>query len=144
MALNTFQNQLYDDIVRLIEESRAFLANTANKTITILYWQIGRRINNDSLDNQRAEYGKQIVSQLATQLQQHFGKRGFQERNIRRMMQFAELFPDFQIVSQLATKLSWSHFIELMGVKDPLQRRNGGSNRRTQYRIFRHRSRSDL
>lgn len=43
---------------------------------------------------------------MATQLQQYFGKRGFQERNIRRMMQFAELFPDFQIVSQAATKLS--------------------------------------
>ena len=111
MELNTFQNQLYDDIVRLIEESRAFVANTANKTITMMYWKIGNRINNDFLDNQRAEYGKQIVSQLATQLQNTFGKRGFQERNIRRMMQFAELFPDFQMVPQAATKLSWSHFI---------------------------------
>lgn len=62
------------------------------------------------------------MSQLATQLQQHFGKRGFQERNIRRMMQFAELFPDFQFVSQAATKLSWSHFIELLSLKEEIKR----------------------
>ncbi len=122
MELNKYQNQLYDDIVQLIEESRAFVANTANKTITLMYWQIGKRINSDFLDNQRAKYGKQIVSQLATQLQKQFGTRGFQERNIRRMMQFAELFPNFQIVSQAATKLSWSHFIELLSLKEELKR----------------------
>jgi predicted nuclease of restriction endonuclease-like (RecB) superfamily len=122
MELNKFKNQLYDDLVQLIEESRAFVANTANKTITLMYWKIGHRINIDFFDNQRAGYGKQIMSQLATQLQQHFGKRGFQERNIRRMMQFAELFPDFQFVSQAATKLSWSHFIELLSLKEEIKR----------------------
>lgn len=55
-------------------------------------------------------------------MQQQFGKRGFQERNIRRMMQFAELFQDFKILSQAATKLSWSHFIELLCVKEDLKR----------------------
>lgn len=122
MELDKIQNNLYGDIFRLIEESRAFVANTANKTITLLYWKIGERINTDLLDNQRAEYGKQIVSQLATHLQNTYGKRGFQERNIRRMMQFAELFPDFQIVSQAATKLSWSHFIELLSLKEEVKR----------------------
>jgi predicted nuclease of restriction endonuclease-like (RecB) superfamily len=122
MELNKFQNQLFDDIARLIEEARTFVANTSNTTITLLYWKIGNRINNDFLDNQRAEYGKQIVSQLATKLQEQYGKRGFQERNIRRMMQFAELFPDFQIVSQAATKFSWSHFIELLSLKEEIKR----------------------
>lgn len=122
MELDKLQNQLFDDVARLIDEARSFVANTSNATITLLYWQIGNRINNDFLDNQRAAYGKQIVSQLATQLQEHYGKRGFQERNIRRMMQFAELFPDFQIVSELATQLSWSHFIEFFTIKDSLQR----------------------
>ncbi len=122
MELDKIQKNLYDDIFRLVEEARTFVANTANKTITIMYWKIGERINSVLLDNQRAEYGKQIVSQLTTQLQNSFGKRGFQERNIRRMMQFAELFPDFQIVSEVATQLSWSHFVELFAIKDTLQR----------------------
>jgi len=122
MELENYKQQLYSDICQLVEEARSFVANTSNKTITLLYWKIGERINNDLLDNQRAGYGKQIVSQLATRLQQLYGKRGFQERNIRRMMQFAELFPDFQIVSEVATQLSWSHFIELFTIKDNLQR----------------------
>lgn len=122
MELNKMPNQLYADICRLVEEAKNHVAITSNKTITLLYWQIGKRINTELLDGQRAEYGKQIVSQLATQLQQEFGKRGFQERNIRRMMQFAELFPNVEIVSQVATKLSWSHFLELLSMKEELKR----------------------
>jgi predicted nuclease of restriction endonuclease-like (RecB) superfamily len=113
---------LFDDICKLIEEAKSFVASSANKTITLLYWKIGERINKEFLMGERAAYGKQIVSELATQLQQQFGKRGFQERNIRRMIQFNELFQDFQIVSELATQLSWSHFIELFAIKDNLQR----------------------
>ena len=56
MELNEFKNQLYDDLVQLIEESRAFVANTANKTITLMYWKIGHRINIDFFDNQRSLY----------------------------------------------------------------------------------------
>lgn len=117
MEIEKSSNNLYHEILQLVEEARSFVANTSNKTITILYWKIGERINKDLLDNKRAEYGKQIVSELATKLQMHFGKRGFQERNIRRMMQFAELFPDFQIVSQAASKLSWSHLFLYPKVK---------------------------
>ncbi len=122
MDSKSSQNKLYVDICQLIDEARGRVAETANKTLTVLYWKIGKRINNDLLDGERAEYGKQIVSQLATQLQLVYGKRGFELRNIRRMMQFASLFQNFQIVSQLATQLSWSHFIELLPIKDPLRR----------------------
>ena len=85
-------------------------------------WNIGNRINRDVLNYERAEYGQQIVSQVATQLQQEYETKSFELRNIQRMMQFARLLPDFQIVSQLATKLSWSHFIEVLPLKEPLQR----------------------
>ncbi|NLA24441.1 MAG: DUF1016 domain-containing protein [Bacteroidales bacterium] len=122
MKIEQSFNELYDDICKIVEESRSYLAKTANKTLTILYWKIGNRINNNLLDGDRAEYGKQIVSQLASQLQEQYGKRGFQERNIRRMMQFANIFNDFEIVSQVATQLSWSHFIELFSIQDELQR----------------------
>jgi len=122
MKTDKHTHQLYSDICRLIEEARTFVAHTANKTMTLLYWQVGNRINNELLDGKRAEYGKQIVSQLATQLRLQYGKRGFQERNIRRMMQFAIYFPDFKIVSQAATQLSWSHFIELLSLNEEIKR----------------------
>lgn len=103
MEIENLNNQLFGDICKLIEEAKSIVANTANRTITLLYWKIGERINNDLLKGKRAGYGDQIVSQLATQLQQIYGKKGFETRNIRRMMQFATLFADFQIVSQAAT-----------------------------------------
>ncbi len=83
------------------KQDQQLYADTANQTLTLRYWKIGVRINNDLLDGKRAEYGKQIVSQAATQLQLTFGKRGFEERNIRGMMGFSPvIWPDFDLVQR--------------------------------------------
>ena len=113
---------LMQDLRQIIEQARGHVAATANYALTTMYWYIGERINREVLGNERAEYGKQIVSQVATQLQFEYGKKGFELRNIRRMMQFAQQFPEFRIVSQVAAQLSWSHFIEVLSLKDELQR----------------------
>ena len=117
----TLQESLITDLRTLINEARNKVALIVNTEITLLYWHIGKRINEEVLENQRAEYGKQIVSTLSTQLTEEYGK-GFNEKNLRRIMQFAELFPDFQIVVPLARQLSWSHFLILFPIKDPLSR----------------------
>ena len=117
----TLQESLITDLRTLINEARNKVALIVNTEITLLYWHIGKRINEEVLGNQRAEYGKQIVSTVSTQLTKEYGK-GFELRNLRRMMQFAELFPDFQIVAPLARQLSWSHFIELLSIKNDLGR----------------------
>jgi len=113
---------LMQDLRHIIEKARGYVAATANYEQTMMYWHIGERINREVLGNKRAEYGMQIVSQVATQLQNEYGRKGFEPRNIRRMMQFATLFPEEQIVAQFARKLFWSHFIEVLSLKDPLQR----------------------
>ena len=113
---------LIRDLRQIIEQARGHVAATANYELTMMYWHIGERINREVLGNQRAEYGKQIVAQVAQQLQEVYGKKGFEERTIRRMMQFAQMFPDIQIVSTLVSKLSWSHFLIVMSLKDELQR----------------------
>ena len=115
-------DNLINDIRQIIDSARTHVAATANYELTTMYWHVGNRINNDILQNERAEYGKQIVSQVATKLQEIYGSKGFEARNIRRMMQFAEQFPDFQIVSPLVSKLSWTHFLVVMPLKDELQR----------------------
>lgn len=117
----TLQESLITDLRTLINEARNKVALIVNTEITLLYWHIGKRINEEVLGNQRAEYGKQIVLTVSTQLTEEYGK-GFNEKNLRRMMQFAELFPDFQIVAPLARQLSWSHFLMLFPIKDPLSR----------------------
>ena len=87
-----------------------------------MYWHIGERINRELLRDQRAEYGRQVVSVVSTQLQQEYGERGFEARSIWRMVQFAKEFPDVQIVSAVSTQLTWSHIVEVLPLKDELQR----------------------
>jgi len=112
-----FSNEkLFIDLSHLIEQSRQQVAMQANSTLTILFWQVGKRINDNVLQNQRAEYGKQIVSTVATQLETSYGK-NFTEKNVRRMMQFAEVFSDMQIVVTLSRQLTWSHFLVLIPLK---------------------------
>lgn len=113
---------LIGDLRQIIEQARNRVAFTVNSELTMMYWHIGERINREVLDNQRADYGKQIVAQVARQLQEEYGTKGFDEKNIRRMLQFAQSFPDFQIVAPLARQLSWSHFVEVLPIKDPLAR----------------------
>lgn len=113
---------LIQDLRQIIEQARGRVAATVNYELTMMYWHIGERINREVLNNQRAEYGKQIVAQVARQLQEEYGSKGFDEKSIRRMMQFANLFAEEQIVAQAARKLSWSHFIEVLPLKDDLQR----------------------
>ena len=113
---------LLQDLRQIIEQARGQVAATANFTQTMMYWHIGERINREVLGNQRAEYGKQIVSAVSTQLQKEYGRKGFEPRSIWRMMQFAQYFPDSKIVSAVSTQLAWSHVIEILPLNDDLQR----------------------
>lgn len=118
----THTKNLMNDLRYIIDQARGRVATTANYTMTMMYWHIGERINREVLGNQRAEYGKQIVVSIVQQLQEEYGSKGFEERNIRRMMQFASIFPDEQILSPLVSQLSWSHFLMVMPLKDDLKR----------------------
>jgi len=109
-------DMLYSELSKLIEYSKNQVISYANSSLTNLFWQVGKRINDHILQNKRADYGKEIVSTLSTQLKAKYGK-NFEERNLRRMMQFAEQFSEVEIVTSLMTKLSWSHFVELLPIK---------------------------
>ena len=64
---------LIEDLRQIIEQARGQVAATANYAQTMMYWHVGERINREVLGNQRAEYGKQIVSAVSTQLQAEYG-----------------------------------------------------------------------
>lgn len=108
---------LFDELSALIEESRQSVVVHANSAMTLLFWHVGKRINEEILKHKRAEYGKQIVLTLSTQLEQRFG-RNFEPGNLRRMIQFAEQFQDIEIVVTLSRQLSWSHFLVLLPLKN--------------------------
>lgn len=113
--------ELANDICRLIAKAKAGLAATVNSALTLLYWRIGQRIRTEVLKGMRAGYGEQIVVSLARQLETEHG-RGFSSKNLRHMLRFAEAFPDDDIVSTLSRQLAWSHFLEIIYIKDDLKR----------------------
>lgn len=61
------KRSLFQDIRRMIEEARAAVAATVNAGLTMLYWHIGVRINEEILKGKRADYGEKIVSTLSRQ-----------------------------------------------------------------------------
>lgn len=121
MENEVIEQELLSDLRKLIHEARYGVARAVNSAQAMLYWNIGRRISLEILDNQRAAYGEQIVSTLSKQLVEEFG-RGFSKPNLSRMMRFAEVFPDTKIVATLSQQLSWSHFVEIIPLDDPLKR----------------------
>ncbi len=112
---------LISEVRDLIDQARQHVAQTANSTLTMLYWQVGQRIRKEVLKKKRAEYGEEIVPTLSAQLVRDYGQ-GFGAKNLARMIQFAEVFPDEQIVVSLVRHLSWTHFIALIPLKKPLER----------------------
>jgi predicted nuclease of restriction endonuclease-like (RecB) superfamily len=114
-------NGLLGDIRKMIDDSRSSVAVSVNAALTILYWKIGKRISKDVLKGERAEYGKEIVVSLSRQLVLDYGN-GFSYSALTRMVKFAEMFSELQIVATLSQTLSWSHFRELLPLDKPLQR----------------------
>jgi predicted nuclease of restriction endonuclease-like (RecB) superfamily len=107
---------LYEELALIIDQGKKQVTVEVNSTLTLVYWRVGFTINKHILKDQRGEYAKEIVSTLSTQLANRYGK-SFELRNLRRMMQFSEAFPDILKVYPVAAQLSWSHFVELLPLK---------------------------
>jgi len=112
---------LLGDIRGLIDSARTRAAAAVNSELTLLYWRVGQRIHTEILAGKRAQYGEEILPNLAAQLVPEYGP-GFAVKNLHRMLQFAAIFPDEQIVVSLIRQLSWTHFVALLPLKNPLQR----------------------
>ena len=97
---------LLSELRGLIEQARQQVAQTANSTLTMLYWRMGERIRREVLNEQRASYGEEILPTLSAKLVREFGK-GFAEKSLRRRVQFAEVFPDEQIVVSLVRQFRY-------------------------------------
>jgi hypothetical protein len=112
---------LLSDVKTLIEGSRARVARSVNSEQVLLYWAIGTRIRQDVLGNERADYGKEVVRDLAATLALEYGK-GFSRTNLFYMLQFSEVYSTFEIVQTLSGQLSWSHIVEILPLSTPLER----------------------
>lgn len=107
---------LHAELRSLIASSRQRLAGAVNAELTRLYWSVGQRLATEVLGGERAQYGSQLMVRLGEQLTGEFG-RGFETKNLRRMVQFVQAFPDPEKVASLMRQLSWTHFLQLIPVK---------------------------
>ncbi|MGR4068958.1 PDDEXK nuclease domain-containing protein [Billgrantia sp. C5P2] len=112
---------LVAELRQLIDSARQRAAVAVNAELTLLYWQLGSRIQREILGHRRAGYGEKIVSVLARQLTAEYG-RGFSAKNLHHMIRFTEVFPDEKTVSSLRRELSWTHLKALIYLDDPLKR----------------------
>jgi len=114
-------DNLFVEVKTLIQSAKQQAAVAVNAELTLLYWQVGKRIAGEVLKGQRAEYGKQVIKELAKQLTQSVGK-GWSSQQLRHCLRFSETFPDNQIVSTVWRQLSWSHLKQLVYLDDSLKR----------------------
>jgi len=112
---------LHAELRALIASSRQRLSATVNAELSQLYWTVGRRLSTEVLAGGRAEYGAQLMISLGGKLAAEFGQ-GFEVKNLRRMVQFAQAFSNMEIVATLSRQLSWSHFVLLIPIKSDAAR----------------------
>jgi predicted nuclease of restriction endonuclease-like (RecB) superfamily len=97
----------FAEVLTLIKTAQQKVIATANQELIKLYWSIGKYIS-DRLAT--SEWGQKTIEQLAAFIQdQETGIKGFEKRNLERMRQFYETYPDEQITTALRTQLSWTH-----------------------------------
>jgi predicted nuclease of restriction endonuclease-like (RecB) superfamily len=115
-AITIDEAALFEHVVAIIENRKSSAGTYVNREITLMYWEVGQYIGSVLLDDERAEYGKKILATLSRQLIEKYGN-SFELSKLRRMLQFAKVFMNSEIVATLSRQLSWSHFKEILPLK---------------------------
>ena len=115
------QPELLYSIIGLIDQTRHFVAKTVNQELTLLYWKIGKTINEEILKNDRADYGKKLIKNLSEELSSRYGT-GFNKRNLHSFIKLNSIFQDFTIVHTVCAQLSWSHIRTLIYIENNIKR----------------------
>jgi predicted nuclease of restriction endonuclease-like (RecB) superfamily len=113
--------ELLNSIIGLIDQTRHFVAKTVNQELTLLYWKIGKSINDEILKNDRADYGKKIIPTLSLALTNKYGV-GFNKRNLQNFVKLNTVVEDISILHTVCAKLSWSHIRTLIYIENEIKR----------------------
>ncbi len=121
------RSDFYNKVANLLKEARKSVVQTVNRTMVYTYFEIGRMIvEEEQKGKERAEYGKQIIKELSKRLISEFGK-GFSTTNLKQMRQFYLTYSKSQTLSdqfeKLNFQLSWSHYLFLMKIDNPEERK---------------------
>ncbi len=121
ITLSDSFNDVYNDINDLIRQKKYNVKNAVNNAMISLYWGIGKKLTEEITGVNKPEYGKKVVLEISNRLSVDYGE-GFNRSAISRMINFYQEFPDYEKVATLSQQLTWSHFIEILPIKDELKR----------------------
>ena len=112
---------MFNDVCSIIDGARSRVAVYVNSEICMARWYVGKRIKEDVLYNQRAEYGKQVVRNLSKKLTERYGK-GWGYESLKHCLRCAEVFAEDEIGYALRIQFTWTHIRELCSISNPLER----------------------
>ena len=104
----------YENIKKIMNESRTHIVTYVNTTMLFTYWNIGKMIVEEQGGSSKAKYGNKLIAELSKQMTFDFGK-GFDERNLRKIRQFYLMYP---IWDSVRPELTWTHYRTLMRVEE--------------------------
>ena len=117
--IENIHQDIFDNIKQLMDQARNRVSREVNTILVQTYWEIGRFIvENEQGNIERAEYGKKLIANLSKRLTKEYGK-GFSRANLQNMRNFYLLYP---ICQTLSSKLSWSHYCELLSISNEKKR----------------------
>ena len=120
------KTELVERIEQLIAEAKKRTISAVNTAMVYTYYEIGRIIVDDEQQGEeRAQYGKAVLKELSIRLTNKFGK-GFSVENLDRMRYFYKTYSKTNSSTVLTNSyftLSWSHYLKLMRIDNPDERR---------------------
>jgi len=114
-------HKYFKEVAVIIEQARHRVEVAVNNELVTLYWNIGKVIKTQILDNEKPEYGQSIIEKLSVELASEYGQ-GYSTRNLFNMIRFFEVFSDIQSLYALRAKLTWTHIRKLIYIDDSLKR----------------------
>jgi predicted nuclease of restriction endonuclease-like (RecB) superfamily len=111
---------LFDAVSDLIDSSRKRVATVVNTELVLLNWQIGKCINDNILQHNRAGYGDAVIELLAKRLADKYGS-GWSVRQLWTVTRCAAIFSEKQILHALRAELGWTHIRILSSIEDTLK-----------------------
>ena len=106
--------EFYDNVKKIINESRKHVVTYVNTTMLFTYWNIGKMIIEEQGGSSKAKYGNKLIAELSKQMTLDFGK-GFDERNLWKKRQFYLMYP---IWDSVRPELTWTHYRTLIRIEE--------------------------
>lgn len=119
-TIDNVSKSLFSGVSNIIDYARQEVVVYVNRQANMMFWHIGKYINEDMGYKRYSAYGSKILATLSQRLTERYGK-GFSYSALSRMMKVAQLYREEEKFATLSRTLTWSHFLELVAIEDDIK-----------------------